>query len=108
MAYYAAGSHTPPGGTYQLEGYSLGNNYRIIHEDDLLQKRFQNPNDENFEKVLTIPKPITITARVLKSSHEQITGTTEHQLQTPLDLNITIYYIDIHTLENTPVDHVRV
>ena len=100
MAYYATGSHTTSGGTYQLEGYSLGNNYRIIHSDDLLRKSFQNPNDSNFEKILTIPRPINIIARVLKSSHEGVSGVAEQQLQTPLDLVITIYYIDIPTLES--------
>ena len=108
MAYYATGSHTTSGGTYQLEGYSLGNNYRIIHSDDLLRKSFQNPNDSNFEKILTIPRPINIIARVVKSSHEGVSGVAEQQLQTPLDLVITIYYIDIPTLESTPVDHIQV
>ena len=107
IAYYATGSYTPPGGTYQLDGYSLGNDYRIIHDDNLLRESFRNPNDSNFEKVLTIPRPITIIARVLKSSHEGVSGLAEQQLQTPLDMVITIYYIDIPTLESTPIDYVQ-
>ena len=107
IAYYATGSYTPPGGTYQLDGYSLGNDYRIIHDDNLLRESFRNPNNSNFEKVLTIPRPITIIARVLKSSHECVSGLAEQQLQTPLDMVITIYYIDIPTLESTPIDYVQ-